>query len=53
MQTLNKNYQKVLYLIMQGEKTREIAEALSIPQNTILTWVTKAKKQYSECMGFS
>ena len=38
---------------MQGEKTREIAEALSIPQNTILTWVTKAKKQYSECMGFS
>ena len=53
MQTLNKNYQKVLHRIMLGEKTREIAEAFSIPQNTILTWVTKAKKQYSECMGFN
>lgn len=53
MQKLNKNYKTALHRIMQGEKTREIAEVLSVPQNTILTWVTKAKKQYSECMGFS
>jgi len=53
MKQLNKNYRIALQHIMQGQKTREIAEILSIPQNTILTWVTKAKKQYSECMGLS
>ena len=42
MQTLNKNYQKVLYLIMQGENKRN-CRSFSIPQNTILTWATKAK----------
>ena len=53
MKKLNINYKKALHRIMQGEKTREIAEALSIPQNTILTWVTRAKRQYSECMEFN
>lgn len=53
IEKLNKNHKKTLLRIMQGEKTREIAEVLSIPQNTILTWATNAKRQYSECMGFS
>jgi RNA polymerase sigma-70 factor (ECF subfamily) len=53
IEKLNKNHKKTLLRIMQGEKTREIAEVLSIPQNTILTWATHAKRQYSECMGFS
>ena len=53
MEQLSENYRKVLTLIAVGNKTREIAENLNIPQNTILTWVTKAKKQFSECIGFN
>jgi len=53
MKELNDNYRKVLTLIAVGDKTREIAENLNVPQNTILTWVTKAKKQFSVCMGFN
>jgi len=51
MEKLKKNHRKSLYFVMRGLKTREIAEALSVPQNTILTWVTNAKSQYAECMG--
>ena len=53
MKQLSENYRKVLALTAVGNKTREIAENLNIPQNTILTWVTKAKKQFSVCMGFN
>ena len=53
MKQLSENYRKVLTLTAVGNKTREIAENLNIPQNTILTWVTKAKKQFSECIGFN
>tara|TARA_B110000503_G_scaffold131275_1_gene205645 strand:- start:812 stop:1348 length:537 start_codon:yes stop_codon:yes gene_type:complete len=53
MQQLNINHRKVLGLTAVGNKTREIAEILNTPQNTILTWLTKAKIQFSECMGLN
>ena len=53
MKQLNKNHRKVLGLIAVGNKTREIANILNTPQNTILTWGTNAKTKFAECMGLN
>jgi RNA polymerase sigma-70 factor, ECF subfamily len=51
MQRLNENHRKVLKLYAIGNKTKEIAEVLNIPQNTILTWLTNGRTKFSECIG--
>lgn len=53
MKQLNENHRKVLGLIAVGNKTREIADILSTPQNTILTWVANAKISFAKCMGLN
>ena len=51
MQRLNENHRKVLKLYAIGNKTKEIAEVLNVPQNTILTWLTNGRTKFSECIG--
>ena len=53
MQKLNDNHKKVLKLYAIGNKTKEIAEILNIPQNTILTWLTNGREKFSDCMGIN
>lgn len=36
--------------IIKGMTTKVISEVLKMPQNTILTWLTKAKTEFHDCV---
>ena len=40
----------LLQNLVEGETTASIAERLAKPQNTILTWLAKAKLQFHDCV---
>ena len=51
MKQLNPQHAEVMILsIIKGKTTKIIAEILNKPQNTILTWLTKAKTQFHDCI---
>ncbi len=51
MKLLSENYREVLFQnLVEGETTASIAERISKPQNTVLTWLTKAKLQFHNCV---
>ena len=48
---LNADLSEVLLLnVLNGIKTSVISEMLGKPQNTILSWLTKAKTQFVSCL---
>lgn len=52
MKLLSEHYREVLFQnLIKGETTASIAERLSKPQNTILTWLTNAKLQFYDCVA--
>ena len=38
------------YIHKKGMSTKEISEKIKKPQNTILTWLAKTKKEFIECV---
>ena len=36
---------------LKGMNTKAISEIVKKPQNTILTWLAKSKKEFIECVG--
>ena len=48
---LDENKKDVLFMsYIKGITTKEISDIIQKPQNTILTWLTNAKKQMIECI---
>jgi RNA polymerase sigma-70 factor, ECF subfamily len=51
MEQLKPEHQSImLENVLAGKTTAEIAEDTGRPQNTILTWLTKAKLQFKDCI---
>jgi len=51
MERLKPEYREVMNEnILGGKTTAEIAEDTGKPQNTILTWLTKAKLEFRDCI---
>ena len=49
---LTDNYQEVLrFSIFDGLTSKDIGQILDRPQNTVLTWLTKAKLQFHACLS--
>ena len=38
------------YINKKGMSTKEISEKIKKPQNTVLTWLAKSKKEFIECV---
>ena len=47
------NDRKEIFLMsyLKGMNTKAISEIVKKPQNTILTWLAKSKKEFVECVG--
>ena len=47
------NDRKEIFLMsyLKGMNTKAISEIVKKPQNTILTWLAKSKKEFIECVG--
>ena len=51
MKRLNSQHSEVMVMnILKGMTTKAISEILNKPQNTILTWLTKAKTEFHDCI---
>ena len=51
MNQLDERHAEVMVMnIIKGMTTRVISELLDKPQNTILTWLTKAKTDFHDCI---
>jgi len=51
---LTDSYQEVLrFSIFDGLTSKDIGQILDRPQNTVLTWLTKAKLQFHACLSES
>lgn len=49
---LNENYRKVIYLhYYEGYKIKEIADILHKKENTIHTWLKRAKDELKDLLG--
>ena len=50
-QKIDENKRDIFFMsYLKGMNTKEISDERNKPQNTILTWLAKAKKQFIECI---
>ena len=51
MEKLKQDHAEVMVMnIVKGMTTKVISEIVGKPQNTILTWLTKAKTEFHDCI---
>lgn len=51
MKKLKQEHAEVMLLnVFRGMTTKIISEVLDTPQNTVLTWLTKAKTEFHDCI---